>query len=73
MLTWIQDSTLLAEIDASGDGFAVYSKGMLMYLKYGLNLVHFSSGVYDDSTCSQEMIDHVVRNNRHSLNGCRTN
>ncbi|CAF1162999.1 unnamed protein product [Didymodactylos carnosus] len=46
MLNWIQESTLYAEIDASGAGFGVYE-----------------FGVYEDSTCSQENLNHVVKDN----------
>jgi hypothetical protein len=67
MLTWIQDSTLWAEIDAER-GFQMYTEGMTVYLTHLLMLALFSSGVLDDDpTCSQTSIDHVVNSNRYCL------
>ncbi|CAF0889952.1 unnamed protein product [Adineta steineri] len=44
MLIWIQDSTLWAEIDATGVGF-----------------ISYTSGIYDDPTCSQTQVDQAVQ------------
>ncbi|CAF1444752.1 unnamed protein product [Adineta steineri] len=54
MLIWIQDSTLWAEIDATGVGF-----------------ISYTSGIYDDPTCSQTQIDQAVQIVGYGIEGGR--